>query len=322
MSPGYMIMLADNPSLVGRDDENSIRALLLKTIKESTLLDGVVLLAMDAVHDSEGNPLHDQKARKKTHLFTPNDCVAKIAGEIDGDDGKKKRIFFGASVHPDRREAVDELDHVADMGAALVKWIPSSQDIDPLRNRYKAFYQKLADLKMPLLCHVGAEHTVPTPQHTLPVSQNDAIYNAFNHPNRLIPALAAGVTVIAAHCATPVLPTDSDWTDDFITLMQAARNIGWKLYADVSALALGSPWRLFFLRKLVKELPRDRLLLGSDYPIPVSALLPGVGDGMDPEEWAEALLTPNPLDKNVRVIRALGFADEVLTNAEKVLRLK
>ena len=128
--------------------------------------------------------------------------------------------------------------------------------------------------------------------------------------------------VIAAHCCTPVWSWDPDYTDFFIGLMERSRQEGWRLYADVSALAAPLPYRIGLLKKIVNELPHDRLILGSDYPIPVSPLLPGVAEETDFHEWADAMLTQNALDRNVKVVRALGFEEQVCTNAEKVLLLK
>jgi predicted TIM-barrel fold metal-dependent hydrolase len=169
-------------------------------------------------------------------------------------------------------------------------------------------------LNLPLLCHVGAEHAIPSPE---PEDQ----YRQFDEPMVLVPALEEGVKVIAAHCAMPVFSWDSDYTQDFIGLMGRALQEGWNLYSDVSALAGPFPHRMGILKKMVRELPHDRLLLGSDYPIPVTPLWPGVGAEIDLDEWADAMLTRNPLDRNVKVVRALGFSEQILTNAEKVLLL-
>ncbi len=103
--------------------------------------------------------------------------------------------------------------------------------------------------------------------------------------------------------------------------MERSDREAWNLYADVSALAGPFPYRVGLLKRIVRELPHERLILGSDYPIPVSPLWPGAAGEVDFQEWANALLTQNPFDRNVKMIRALGFTEQVLTNAKEVLRL-
>jgi predicted TIM-barrel fold metal-dependent hydrolase len=301
-SPAYYFMLATTGQLFQAVDDAAIREHVVGVVNESNLVDRAVFLALDLVHDRTGRAMPEQ-----THLYAPNDYVAELARS-------EEKVLFGASVHPDRSEALEELDRVAAMEAVLVKWIPSSQDIDPLRSEYVPFYRKLAALGLPLLCHVGAEHAVPAPE---PEEQ----YRPYDDPNRLLRALENGATVIAAHCSTPVFKADPNYLDDFIALMKRSDVEGWNLYADVSALAAPFPHRVGLLERVVHELPHERLVLGSDYPIPVSPLLPGAAGEIDMKEWWDAFCTQNALDKNVKVIRALGFDECVLTNAEKVLRL-
>jgi hypothetical protein len=67
--------------------------------------------------------------------------------------------------------------------------------------------------------------------------------------------------------------------------------------------------------------PSNRLILGSHYPVSVSPLWPGAAEEIDWQEWADAAITANPFERNVKVICALGFGAQVLTNAERVPRL-
>ena len=53
----------------------------------------------------------------------------------------------------------------------------------------------------------------------------------------------------------------------------------------------------------------------------VGVPLPGTGDVMDAGEWLAAVSVKNALDRNVAVVKALGFGQQVLTNAEHVLRI-
>lgn len=301
-SPAYLLMLATTGHLFGKVDDETIREHILQTLRRADLVQKAVLLALDMVYDHQGRPLP-----QRTHLYVPNDHVAQMVR-------LESKGLLGASVHPDRPDALEELERVAQLGAVLIKWIPSSQQINPSHQRYVPFYRKLAELGLPLLCHAGAEHAVPC-------SQPEEEFRPLDDPSRLVFALEEGVKVIAAHCALPVFTRDEDYTETFIDLMAQAEKKGWALYADVSALAAPFPHRVGILRRILRELPHERLILGSDYPIPVSPLWPGAAGEMELEEWAGAMLTSNPLDRNLKVIKALGFSQQVLTNAQKVLRL-
>jgi mannonate dehydratase len=302
-SPAYYLMLVTTGNLFGEVNEDTIREHLLGIVEESEQVDKAVFLALDQVYDPDGTA-----CPSRTNLHVPNSYLAGVAAH--------EKVLLGASVHPHRDDALDALDEAVEMGAVLCKWIPSAQDIDPAAGRHEAFYRKLAELDLPLLCHVGAEHAIPDAEGDRPGG-----YAILNHPYRLIPALKLGVTVIAPHCCTPVSSADPDWTDEFIDLMRTAAAEGWSLYADVSALALMAPYRMKLLKRLVRELDHDRLLLGSDYPVHVGVPLPGTGDEMDLGEWLEAVGIGNPFDRNVAVMKALGFGPQVLTNAAGVLRL-
>ncbi|MBN1901385.1 amidohydrolase family protein, partial [Candidatus Sumerlaeota bacterium] len=204
MTPAYLIMLITTNMIFKKVNDKTIRQHHLKILEDSKL-DRGVFLAMDEAYNSKGEKM-------TTHLYTPNDYVAEIAK-------KEKKVLFGASVHPDRKDAINEMEKVVENGAALMKWIPSSQNINPEKKKYNSFYKKLADLEIPLLCHVGAEHTIPEPNPLL-----KSRYHKLNNPANIIQALECGVKVIAAHCCTPVFFLDTvlfkDYFKNFLSLMK------------------------------------------------------------------------------------------------------
>ncbi len=327
---GFKFMLLLNGQSEGSLTDDKVRETMWKTIGGSKDVDKVVLLAMDEVHDSNHRPMRGNGAGEKTQFYTPNECVMKFVKE------HPDKLFLGASVHPYRPDAVNDLTEMKRQGAVLVKWIPSSQAIDPANIKdYRNFYRKLADLGLPLLCHVGAEHTIPLPIERI----NDDSwrkdkwkYTMLNRPDVIIPALQEGVTVIAAHCSLPVWDSDPDYTHEFIRLMYTAKKNNWNLYADISALALPPmicPKRYMSARKIAaaKEI-HDRLLLGSDFPVMVSSVIPEPAHGLDPrdiedlmEDIKDAIGVSNPLDRNIKFLRKLGFGNEIFERAAKVLPL-
>ena len=56
--------------------------------------------------------------------------------------------------------------------------------------------------------------------------------------------------------------------EEFYKLFEESKTKPWKLYADLSALA--EPLRNAYVPDILARIPQDRLLFGSDYPIPPS----------------------------------------------------
>ena len=292
-------------------------SLVYDLITSSELIEGVVLLALDAVYSPETGKLDEKKTDVYiTNTFLNNKVMELNENLLDEVDAKKrnKRFFLGASVSPNRKDWEKELDYVLnETEAVLVKWIPSTQHIHVNDNNHREFYQALASHNMPLLCHVGPEYSFPEGIRRKELDN----FRFLKKP------LEYGVTVIAAHCATPVFPViDKDETDDFMALMNEANKEGKaQLWADTSALSLST--RISLIPKIIKTFNFDWLIHGSDFPIPIDGWphLPWITSDVTPEEYIEILKTKNPLDRDVKIKRAHGFPDDILENAEKVLRL-
>jgi predicted TIM-barrel fold metal-dependent hydrolase len=280
-------------------DDAAIRDTILDELDRAELVDQGVLLAFDKPHDNQGRPLEPM-------LYAANGWVADIC------KAHPDLALFGASVHPYRLDALDELRKVKDQGAVLVKWIPSAQNILPNHVQCRAFYKKLVELGLPLLCHVGDEHTIA-------VAGGDDSLKALNHPELLIPALEEGVTVIMAHCCLPITDRDNDFSEAFAGMLSRAESRGWRLFADISAL-VGS-WKRSFLAKLMAlRLPPERLVMGSDWPN-----LPNLDDDFRTKgnagEFDRIERGASLLDRNVEWLRFLGFSQKTMTNAEAVFAL-
>lgn len=178
--------------------------------------------------------------------------------------------------------------------------------------RHEYFYKALASHNMPLLCHVGQEYSFPE-------GIRKGHLDNFEYLEK---PLGCGVTVIAAHCATPVFPLiDVNRTREFYEFMKNANKEGKiHLWADTSALSLST--RISLIPEILETFPSKWLVYGSDFPIPIDGWphLPWVTTDMTPEEYIQIYKTKNPLDRDVRMKRAHGFSDIILENAEKVLR--
>lgn len=211
-----------------------------------------MLYAFDWWHNEEGRPLESHSI-----FHIPNSYAARMA--------KSDPAIFEwvASIHPYRRDAIDELQRAKEEGAKAIKWLPQAMNIDPLSPKCNRFYQACADLKLPIISHTGRESAVPGGNQ------------AYANPLRLRPALDMGVKIALAHCATDGVDIDLDIGsnassiksfDLFARLMDDARYEK-QLFGEISALTLRNhEWAIAPLLKRTDW--HHRLLNGSDYPLP------------------------------------------------------
>ena len=222
-----------------------------------------------------------------------NDYVAQIARE-------QPRVLLGASIHPYRRDAVEELERCIRLGAVLVKWLPLVQGFDPADDRCVPFYEALAHYRMPLLCHTGAENALPmlAPQYA--------------DPRLLIPALKMGVKVIAAHCATRVFAWETNFVPHFLRMLEDYEH----LYGDTAAINAPGRWAIYH-RILGRRGVREKLVHGSDWPIFPMPVVPRLGV----RRSLALLRESNWLRRDVLIKREIGLDDEYWHRAAKVLGL-
>lgn len=274
----------------GTDEEieRAFEAKLVRTVNETVELDAAVALAFDGIYTEDGR-FDDAN----THLHVTNEYAAALAA-------KHPKLLFGASVHPYRPDALAELEKCVATGAVLMKWLPLVQGMDPASDRCRPFYEALAHHKLPLLSHTGGELSLP---------QN---YPQYASPELLVPALRAGVTVIAAHCGTRATPFGTDDLPTFVRLAKEHEN----LYGDTAALNL--PTRSYAFPVLLGDpAVRRKIVHGSDWPI---MSIPTFRAGA---VTALRLLATegNWMRRDVLTKQALGFGPEYFGRAGTLLRL-
>ena len=219
----------------------------------------LMLLAFDQIHDTDG------RARPETTAFYVSNTYARaVATHHPGE------LEWAASVHPYRTDAVAALDAAVAGGALAVKWLPNAMGIDPASPRCDAFYEALARHRIPLLSHAGRERAV-----------RGVGADELGNPLRLRRALDHGVRVIVAHCASFGSGVDLDVGPDgpevpnidlFARLMDDPR-YEHLLTGDISALMQSNRTAGALGKLLGRTEWHDRLLNGSDYPLPgVTAL--------------------------------------------------
>jgi predicted TIM-barrel fold metal-dependent hydrolase len=182
---------------------------------DSSSLDAVLLLAMDYPYDPSGNCL-----KEKAKFYVPNDHVLGLAK-------KYSQIIPACSIHPARKDAVEELERCAEKGAKVLKLLPNCHHVDCSDIQYQPFWEKLAKLGLPFLAHTGGEFSVPV------------LDAKFADPRILQLPLECGVKVIAAHGAGKSGIWDPDYTSDLLKMMKEFPN----LFTDNSALASPNRWR-------------------------------------------------------------------------------
>ncbi len=256
---------------------------------DDSLLDAVLLLAMDYPYDEDGNCL-----KKKAKFYVPNDHVLGLAK-------KKAQIIPACSIHPARKNAIQELERCVEQGAKVLKLLPNCHNVDCSDTRYRIFWERLAKLNMPFLAHTGGEFSVP-------------VLNAkFADPRILRLPLECGVKVIAAHGAGKSGLWDLDYTADLLRMMDEFAN----LFTDNSALASPNRWRT--IPALLDPKIQSRVIHGSDFPIPSGGLGPWMGKLLSGANYSKSRKIKNPLDRDVFIKKAIGFKENTFTVLGEIL---
>src|SRR5690606_33789672 len=125
--------------------------------------------------------------------------------------------------------------------------------------------------------------------------------------------LGMGVTIICAHAGAPVLYSGEP---NQIPLLRRMMQRHSRLWIDDSGMA--NPTRFVYLARLASDpLIRERVMHGSDFPVPSSAVyFTGRLDAR--HVWALERVG-NALEKDVQLKLALGYPEESLTRPATVL---
>ncbi|CAM2834761.1 amidohydrolase family protein [Rariglobus hedericola] len=280
--------------LHGPDFDRIYAERLLAYVQGAPSIDRAMLLAHELPYRDDGTPLPDRAS-----FYVSNDHVLDLAQ-------KHPEFLAGVSIHPSRRDAFEELEKCLTGGAAALKCLPNVQGIDWNDPRHTRFLELMAEAGLPLLAHTGSERTMPVMDAKLA------------SPRVLTRPLEIGVTCIAAHCGTGMMLLDPDYLDVFVEMTERFPN----LYGDNSALAaLNFRLRPSALRRLKQGALAERILHGSDLPVPSSGLLPWAGGMLSWRAHRETARIKNPLERDAKLKEALGFSPDTFTRAGRVLRL-
>ena len=252
---------------------------LIDLIKNSPKKSRYFILGFDKNHTPDG------KANlEKTEFYIPNEYIHSLSQE-------HKDIFLPAvSIHPYRKDAIQELEKWGEKGVRLIKWLPNAMGIDPSHPKTTIYYQTMKKYGMTLLTHTGEEQAVKTEEG-----------QRYGNPLLLRKPLDMGVPVIAAHCASlgDDLDLDAEEKDTrvssfdlFLRLMDEKKYEG-LLYGEISTMTQFNRLTRPIITMLDREDLHHRLVNGSDYPLPAVNIVIRTSDihkaGMITEEEKDSL---------------------------------
>ncbi len=233
---------------------------------EDSRMDKALLFAQDGRYDGKG-----KLDRDDTHVYVPNEYLFEVVAH------RPDLLLACASINPQRRDALDELEKCVDHGARAIKIHPPTQNVDPSAERFRPFYRKLAEHGILLIVHTGTEHS------------SHVVGHRFSGPAKLETPLQEGCTVIAAHAGMGAFFDSEDFFPELVDLVPRYRN----LYCDSAVLASMFRWR---------NLPRiledsgvlERLVHASDFPFPSNALVFWNRVGPDTHACTKDFIRPLP----------------------------
>jgi hypothetical protein len=263
---------------------------LLDMVRGSSL-SAAVILAHDQVYDHQGNLLKDAGM-----FYVPNEYVLRLSRE-------HPEFLPAVSIHPARPDAIDELERCLAGGAVMMKCLPNCHNINCNDRRFTRFWERMAEAGLPLLAHTGGEHTLPI------------IRAEYADPRILALPLECGVKVIAAHCATKSGITDPEYFHIFEGMTRRFAN----LYGDNSAFTV--PIRGRHVPECVREPLVDRIIHGSDFPVPIYGHFPWLRGFLDWKTFRRWQCETNVLERDYQFKRAMGFPQETFTRLWDLLRL-
>ncbi len=282
------------PASALREDFETIYVEALRAQVRDSGLDAAVVLAQEEPYREDGTLIADTGS-----FYVPNDYVLGLAR-------KHPEFLPAVSIHPARRDALDELERCLEGGAVMLKCLPNCQNMDWNDRRYRPFLERMAESGLILLAHTGSERTMPVLRPDLAT------------PRMLTQALDVGVTCIAAHCGTGMIALDPDYFDDFVAMTKRYPN----LYGDNSALAgLSLRFRPRQLRRIREDEDlAARILYGSDLPVPPSGLVMAAYGMMGWGDYLASRRHEQPLARDLMLKRALGFSAASETRLASLLR--
>ncbi len=277
---------------------------LISSIRDSEYIVKGALLPVDSKFDRDGTEIH-----RDATVCSHSEDVLALYREFP------EYIIPFMSVNPNRKDALELIERYYREGAVGMKFLQNYWEVDLSEERLIPYYQKLAELGIPLIIHIGSEYTISSsPQ--------------YESARMLTLPLECGVRVIAAHVGAGDigeklrfwrnLSGDPKYFNrEYLDLMEMMERYD-NLYADISALL--TVFKARVLRDLSQRGLEERLLFSTDYPVVYSTLFTSY-DLPWRKRW-ELSKIANPLDRYTRaILEYFPKSSPVYTNYRKVLQL-
>lgn len=292
--------------LLNRKYEAFVEA-FINNIRTSKYVTKSVVLPVDAKIDSKGREI----SRDKTVCSSNEDVLneyKKYPNEVIP--------FF--SVNPNRVDALDLIDKYAQEGFKGAKFLQNYWDIDINDEKYIPYFQKIKSYDLPIIIHTGSEHAI----ESNPMYEKVEVANMAIEIGCKVVLAHFGVNTIMEHNLMKFLNNFSfdnkKFGDDYfktIEYLEKNENV----YADLSAMVLN------FRAKIIEDLAKnqsqihDKLLFGTDYPVPFSPMFSYHSLGWKERRELEAV--QNPLDRNIEFFNKYFEEDsKIYTNWQKLIK--
>lgn len=237
-----------------------------------------LLLAMD------GHYVNGKLNSTLTDLIVPSryvirlsDCMNRLYQTAQKSDFSP--FFPAISIHPERDDAIDQLNQLS-KASSYLKWLPNTMNINPASPNVVGFLKRMKSTGTTLITHTGDEEATEALEE----------HQRYGNPSLHKQALAIGVNVIMAHSgykgrnADPQSGEQRENTELFNKMLANHPN---HLKGGLSAtifiekrdlatyLGFSQPARMGPLTQQLERILADRkglfaerLVYGSDYPLP------------------------------------------------------
>lgn len=213
------------------------------------------IFAHDRYYNKDGTP-NDERSE----YYTPNEYVFELVERYPD------AFLPVISVHPYRKDAIEELKKWADKGARYIRWLPNAMGMDASDPLIDEYYRVMKDYGMALLTHVGKEQAIEV--------QED---HWLGNPLLFRKPLDMNIKVIMAHCGSLGEHVDFDDPEgkrvpSFELVLRMMREPKYKelLFGNLAAMTQFN--RLPKPLTVLLENPDlwPQLINGSGYPLPAT----------------------------------------------------
>lgn len=172
--------------------------------------------------------------------ISTNDHQQTSVNDFAGSINDKSSIFAFGSVHPDSKNALEELERIKAMGMLGVKFHPEYQQFSVDDEKMKPIYKKISSLGLITVFHAGEDYGFPPPYGATPEKMLRAL-SWFDSP------------VIAAH-----------WGGLGCSEAVIKHLCGTDIYLDTS-FSYGCIAK-YYVQKIIELHGTEKLLFGTDSP--------------------------------------------------------